>query len=131
MDEKKEAGQYNTQETCNEAVEEEPFSVWLFFEHLSKKFCHLEDEGKETGQYNTEETCNKSVEEDPLTSLYVPDHFKTQGICIEAVDIEPILLAWVPDHFKTRNVQQSRWKKKHGCCGMFLIILKHRKCATM
>ena len=82
--------------------------MWLFFEHLSKKICHLEDEGKETGQYNTEETCNKSVEEDPLTLLYVPDHFKTQGICIEAVDIEPILLAWVPDHFRTRNVQQSR-----------------------
>ena len=42
-DEKKETGQYNTQETCNGAVEKEPFSMRLPFEHLSK-FFHCEDE---------------------------------------------------------------------------------------
>ena len=83
----------------------------LFFEHLSKKFCHLEDEGKETGEYNTQEMCEKSVKEDPLTLLYGPDHFKTQGMCIEAVNIEPILLTWVPDRLKTQELCNEAIKK--------------------
>ena len=60
---------------CNEAVEEQPFSLWVVSDHLLK-FGHLEDEKKETDQYNTQEMCNDAVEEDPSSLRLVPNHLK-------------------------------------------------------
>ena len=79
-DEKKETGQYNTQGTCNKAVEEEPFSMRLLLDHFMLKFGHREDEKKETGQYKTQEICNEAVEEDPSSLRFIPDHFKTRNV---------------------------------------------------
>ena len=40
----------------------------------------------------------------PRSSVYVPNHLKTQEMCIEEVRIEPFSLVYVPDHLKTQGM---------------------------
>ena len=81
------SGHLKTEETCDEAVRMEPYSLEFVPDHLK-----------------TEEMCKEAVHRDPYILRYVPDHLKTQEMCEEVIHVRPAAFFLIPDHFKTQEM---------------------------
>ena len=87
-----------TQETCNEAMHNEPYSLAFVPD------C-----------FKTQEMCDKAIEIDPFILWHVPDNLKTQMMCIRTVEAGLGLLEYVPDWF-VRQQQIKIWADNDDYC---------------
>ena len=80
--------------------------------------------------FKTYEISEGAVEVDPCSLAFVPDRFKTQEICNKAVRKRQNLLYFIPDHFKTQESVTKPLNKTYSSYGVFLIVLKLKKCVS-
>ena len=104
-----------TQQMCDEAFEEKPYSLKYVPDHLkTKEMCERAVEENRwflefvPGKCKTQKMCKRAVEDDTDVLEFVPDHFKTQEMCEEAVEVELWALVCVPDWF-VREQQIGPW----------------------
>ena len=89
---------------CNEAVEEDPYTLKLVPVHL-----------------RTYEMCERAVENDPYNLRFVPIHLKAQETCGKAVEKYLLTLIFVPDWFVTQQ-QIKLWHDEDKYCNDDKII---------
>ena len=100
-----------TQESCNEAVEEDPSLLACAPDRLkSQEMCSKAVRNKPytlrfiPDHLKTREMCNYIMHINLAAFFLIPDRVKAQEMCIKAVEKDPWQLYCVPDHLKTKEM---------------------------